>query len=120
MAQMNWTFLDYQHDKYEIGLYHGDQSGHVLLYCNEKVVTIDFNVLETKTYTFYIGEELAELTIEREEKRFSYALKQNTESLTPLNLARQQQDRRYVIYTIIFFLTLVVVIALVSYFLLNL
>jgi hypothetical protein len=117
---MNWTFLDYQDKKYEIGLYHGTNSGNVLLYCNETIVVVDFGVLDTKNYSFYIGDELAELTIEKENKNFSYRLIQNVKTLTPLNLARIQQEKRYILYTFLLFLSLAIIIALLSYILITL
>jgi len=81
---------------------------------------LDFGVLDTKNYSFYIGDELAELTIEKEYRQFSYKLIQDVETLTPLNLARIQQEKRYILYTFLLFLSLVVIIALISYILITL
>ncbi|MEY3248417.1 MAG: hypothetical protein RL742_460, partial [Bacteroidota bacterium] len=37
MAQINWVLLDYQDRPHRVGLYHGDQTGHVLIHCEMRV-----------------------------------------------------------------------------------
>ncbi|MGI9158469.1 MAG: hypothetical protein ACR2K1_01820 [Saprospiraceae bacterium] len=93
MAQINWVLLDYQDRPHRVGLYHGDQSGHVLIHCEMRVIKIDFSVLESKTYTFFLEEELCELRIVKEKTGFSYELVINKKSDTPLNRARKQAQR---------------------------
>jgi hypothetical protein len=97
MAQMGWVLLDYQDRPHRIGLYHGDQTGHVLIHCEMRIIKIDFSVLESKTYTFFIEDELCELRIHKEKKGFSYEFHVNKKTDTPLNRERrrvQRLDRR--------------------------
>lgn len=65
-----------------------------MVYLNSKVIIIDFQVLETKTYSFFIEEELCELEVERkEDDRFAYGFKINQDVDTPLNRKRKAQEK---------------------------
>ena len=76
--QYTWTYTDPPNTIYNIGLYHGLDTGHVMVYCNDSIVIIDFNILEQKKYSFYIGEEFFELFLNKnEDGSFSYELKIN-------------------------------------------
>lgn len=94
MSQLNWVFLDDFGKRYEIGMYHGNNTGHLMVYCNSNVILIDFNVLESKLYSFYLGEELCELEIKKEAKHFSYSLKPNRTADTPLNHKRRSHEKK--------------------------
>ena len=94
LAQFNWTYLADTGRQYQVGLFHGDNTGHLLIYLNSKIIIIDFQVLETKTYSFFIEEELCELEVERtEENRFAYGFKINQEADTPLNRQRKEKEK---------------------------
>jgi hypothetical protein len=88
MPQQSWTYLNKIGQQFDIGLYHGLKSGHVIVYCNKSIVLIDFTIKETKKYSFFIGEEFLELDLEKNEKlnqKFEYSLKINHDFLTPYN-----------------------------------
>ena len=56
-------------------MYHGQESGHFLLYINEKISIIDFDILDDKSYSLYIGNELFRLNIDKvDHGDFSYSL----------------------------------------------
>ena len=114
MAQINWVLLDYQDRPHRVGLYHGDQSGHVLIHCEMRVIKIDFSVLESKTYTFFLEEELCELRIFKEKQGFSYELVINKKSDTPLNRARKQAQRVERRQVLLYVAVFMVVLGLVS------
>ena len=95
MAQMNWVYLDNRGGRHRVGLYHGDQSGHVMLHCNMRVVQIDFSVKETKMYSFFIEDELCEVTLEvQPDGRFGYDFQVNKNVDTPRNRERKADNRR--------------------------
>jgi hypothetical protein len=77
-----------------VGLYHGTQSGHLLVYCNSKIVLIDFKVRESKTYSMFLDEELLELKLDRKENTFFYSFQINKEADTPRNRQRIEDERR--------------------------
>ena len=95
MSQFNWTYLAPSGKKHHVGLFHGDHTGHVMIYCNSKVVLVDFKVRETKSYSIFIEEELCEIGIERQKDRFVYGFDINKEVDTPLNRVRKATDKKH-------------------------
>lgn len=95
MAQQSWTYADDGGQLYNIGLYHGSPSGHVIVYCNSNIMVIDFSILDTKQYSFYVGEEFFELNLELQDSLFHYELKINDTVRSPLNKIRNNLQRRY-------------------------
>ncbi len=90
MAQVSWLYLNDAGGRHRVGLYHGDQSGHLVIYCNLKIVQIDFNVLDSKTYTFFIENDLIEVRLWREnDGKFSYEFFENKQADTPKNQERK-------------------------------
>jgi len=55
-------------------MYHGDESGHLILFVNGNIIQIDFKQLEEKTYNFLIENQLLELSISTEDSGFEYVL----------------------------------------------
>ncbi len=98
--------------KFKIGLFHGPVSGHVLVHCNAKIVLIDFKVLHTKTYSFFIEDELCELIIEKKDGQFFYDFSTNKQVDTPLNRSRKRLDKKHWLQTLLVFGALLVVITL--------
>ncbi len=94
MAQMNWIYLDDAGNRHKVGLYHGDRSGHVVIYCNLKVVQVDFSVKTTQVYSFFIEDEFCEIHVVKErDGSFGYAFKVNKEIDTPRNRERKVVNR---------------------------
>jgi hypothetical protein len=111
MAQVGWVYLDDLGKQHRIGLYHGDQSGHLVIYCNMRVIQIDFLVKETRTYSFFVEDELCEIQLYRENVGFSYGFKVNKQVDTPRNRLRRADERRNRKLIIAFITGLVVLIA---------
>ena len=95
MAQQSWLYADDGGTHYNIGLYHGDESGHVIVYCNGAIVVVDFSIKSKKDYSFYVGEEFFELGLLQEETEgpFSYELKINHVVKSPLNMMRNKVNQ---------------------------
>ncbi len=115
MAQIGWVFLDDRGGRHRVGLYHGDQSGHVLIHCNLRVVEIDFSVKESKTYSFFIEDEFCEVHLEKEKEGFSYDFQVNKKVDTPRNQERRIVDRRNFRYLLLLAAGLVVIIAAILF-----
>lgn len=95
MAQTGWVWVDNKGNKYRVGIYHGDQSGHVAIHCNLRIVQIDFSVQDSRTYTFFIDEELCEIRLEKHKNgRFSYDFQINKTANTPRNQIRKADERQ--------------------------
>lgn len=90
-----------------------------MIYCNSRIVLIDFHVLQTKRYSFFIEEELCEVNIERKDNQFYYDFHVNREVDTPVNRAwrvkLRQNRRKTVILISSFFITLIVFIGIALY-----
>lgn len=96
MAQLNWTYTSDRGQRYVIGMYHGPKSGHFMVYCNSKVILIDFHVRKSQTYSFFIENELLEIKIQEDEKAgYSYDFVLNTEVETPKNQERKKLGNKH-------------------------
>ncbi len=102
MAQLGWVYLDPHGGQHRIGLYHGDKTGHLLIHCNMRVIQVDFSVKESKSYSFFIEDELCELSIQKEHGFYSYEFTTNRKVDTPLNRLRKAEDRRNLKYVLWF------------------
>lgn len=74
MAQLNWQVTGQSGRQYAVGVYHGSSTGHLVVHCNSRVILIDFNVSQPKTYCFLLDEDLCELRIDREGNEYAYDL----------------------------------------------
>ena len=95
MSQFNWTYLAPNGGKHNVGIFHGDKTGHVLVYVNSKVTLIDFKVKESKSYSIFIEEELCEINIEKKRIGYAYSFDINREADTPANLQRREQNKKH-------------------------
>lgn len=112
MAQLSWIVLDRSGGQYEVGLYHGDKTRHLLVHIDRTPVIIDFNVRKSKQYTFYAGEELCELQVEKGNYEYSYNLSTNKTLNTPLNQANRQVARKYFWLSMALIAAMILIIAL--------
>jgi hypothetical protein len=93
MSQITWTYVDDDGFRHKVGLFHGDNSGHLLVYCNTRIVVIDFNVLKSKNYSFFIDEELCDISVEEKDGKFSYGFDIDQVTDTPRNRGRRKMIR---------------------------
>jgi len=64
-----------------------------MVYINNKITIIDFNIKEDKQYSFYLGPELFDLSLNKELSGFSYSMEKNLEAPTALNEARRLSEK---------------------------
>lgn len=111
MAQLGWVYLDPQGGRHRVGLYHGDNTGHLLIHCNMRVIQVDFSVKDTKSYSFFIEDELCQINIHKDRNgTFSYEFKTDRKVDTPLNRQRKALGRKnlkYVLWTAVGLLLIV-------------
>lgn len=116
MGQFIWKYVASQPPQ-TVTLYHGDSSGHVLITLNSKVLIIDFKVKETKTYSFFIEEELCEVKITKENEQFNYSFEINKTAQTPHNEKRKKAEKKHLWQTFGFFaFGIVLVLASIFFF----
>jgi len=114
MNQLNWTYLADNGTRHTVGMMHGPTSGHLLVHCNSKIILIDFSILDEKSYSFFIEEELCELFIEKNNGEFSYRFETNAKVNTPLNQARKKLDRKHLYQSLAFMAALLMVVILAA------
>ena len=109
---MQWTYLDDYGGQHRVGLFHGKNTGHLMIYINGRVVVIDFNVLQSKSYSFLIEDELCDLHVKNTNGKFAYDLAIDRKANTPGNIRRRKRERRDTIGSVIFgvcFLSLIII-----------
>lgn len=112
MNQLSWTYLADNGKQHHIGLAHGPESGHLLVHCNSKVILIDFNVLESSSYSIFIDEQLCEIAIEKRDNQYFYSFQVNNKADTPRNRARKKIEKQHMLQSLAFLATLVCVIGI--------
>ena len=120
MSQITWTYVDDDGYPHKVGLFHGNNSGHLLVYCNTRIVVIDFNVLTSKNYSFFINEELCDIAIEEKEGKFSYGFTIDQITDTPRNRGRRKMNRLQTRQTLMIALVSVIVITAMVFLVLHL
>ena len=73
MSESRWKFYDPEAGTQTLGIYHGNESGHVVVYHNSNVVIIDFEIFKPKTYSIHFNNSLITLSIERDENGYDYS-----------------------------------------------
>ncbi|NJC28088.1 hypothetical protein [Neolewinella antarctica] len=120
MPQLSWSITGHTGQIYRLGLFHGDADGHVVVHCNDKVMAIDFNVAESKTYSVFLDQELCEVSIDHTGgNNFDYDCRINREVDTPLNERRnklKEEDRRMEQLQLIGLLAVGIVLLLIWWF----
>ena len=111
MAQVGWVFLDDFGGRHRVGLYHGDRTGHLLLHCDSRILQVDFSVKESRTYSFFVEDELCEVSVVKEKQGYSYDFQVNKKVDTPRNQLRRADERRTRKYMALLIAALVLVTA---------
>jgi hypothetical protein len=92
MPQQAWSITGHYGNTYKLGIFHGEDTHHVVVHCNNSVVAIDFSVKESKTYSLFLDQQLCEVSIDHTGgNNFTYDCRINHEVETPLNLQRKAQ-----------------------------
>jgi hypothetical protein len=120
MSQITWTYVDDDGYAHKVGLFHGDDSGHLVVYCNTRIVVIDFNVLTSKKYSFFIDEELCDVDIEEKEGKFSYGFTIDQITDTPRNRGRRKMNRDQTRQVLVMALVFVIMISAAVFLVLHL
>ncbi len=119
MNQRQWTYRDEQGKNHLLGVAHGADTGHLMIYCDEEIVLIDFNIFGDREYSFLVENELLKIKILSNNQTFEYQLIEDTTADTPLNRTRRTEERqerqRLVLSAVLVFLLLVGIFLFVKY-----
>lgn len=72
MSEFRCTYYDPSQGTQTLGLYHGQDSGNVVIYHNSSVLIIDFMVHQAKSYSFMVNENLVKLNVVKENGQYDY------------------------------------------------
>ena len=103
MSQSLWTYYDPSHGTQTVGVYHGDDSGNLVVYCNNKVVMIDFKVKKSKSYSFYINKCLIELKLKKQKEAFDHAFNR-TMAATEIDTKKKDSPVQVFLFCTLFLL----------------
>lgn len=122
MNQFHWTYWDNLGRQHIVGILHGIKTGHLVIHLNSRVLIIDFNVLQSKTYSFLINEEICELQIEEQASGFKYDLGVNEAQELARKEKKKKEEKKFlyqqigaVILTSIFLFSIALSIYLIRY-----
>ena len=120
MNRVKWTYISPKGGQSKVGLLHNPKKGHLLIYCDFKIVLVDQKVFNPDAYSFFLDEELCKIHLEQNTQgQFSYRFEIDKQSDTPLNRERKKTDRKNIIYSVLAFVGLaafVGLIVIVGYF----
>lgn len=119
MGQMAWTLVDDYGAKHRIGLVHGDENHHLMVYCDDRILLIDFDVKNSRNYSFFLNEMLVDISLEEKKGKFAYGLEVDEKSDTPRNRLKKQQDKRHLYLTLMAFTVFAAFVAGILIWLFN-
>ena len=115
MSQFTWTYIGDDGARHRVGLFHGDSTGHLMIYCNTRIVVIDFGVTTSKNYSFFIDDELCDIAVEENDGKFSYGFKVDEVTDTPRNRGRRKMIRSEHRHILVFFIIFLSLLSAVLY-----
>lgn len=90
MPQFAWNVKPEGGRSWKIGLFHGDETGHVMVYCNNVVTQVDFSVRDSRTYSMMLDDELCQVLIDKQaDGSFEYSCKLDEEKMAAKAAARK-------------------------------
>lgn len=116
----SWTYVAGEGRNTKVGLFHGNRSGHVLIYIGKKITVIDFKVFDSKEYTFFIDDELCRVKLERKGAEMYYTFEIDKKTDTPRNRARWALEKKHLRHLLIALCAFAVIIAIFVLFSNNL
>jgi len=117
--QLTWTYVSDAGSRYVVGLFHSLREGHLMVYCNQKVVLVDFKVFETRSYPLFLDDELFQIKVERKGNRFAYGFEIDKKADTPRNQWRRSTERKHWRHTMLFVLVLALFVGSFTYLFLR-
>ncbi len=95
MNQMRWVYIDDQGSRHNVGILHGQDTGNLVIHCNEQIVQVDFEIQEDKSYGIMINGQLCHIKIFKDGDKYQYAFEIDESADTPLNRARHTLRRKH-------------------------
>ncbi len=111
MNHYTWIYVAGGGRNIPIGLYHSSKKGHLVIYVGKKITAIDFKVLDSKEYTFFIDNELCRIKLKRRGDKMFYYFEIDKKADTPMNRARSAMERKFLWQLVAALVVFVVIVA---------
>ena len=107
MPQLNWTYYSPAGSRYLIEMYHGDDSGHLILFVNGEIVKIIFSQLEDTTHSFIIDQQMIEFKMTKKNvEEFEYKVTPQTRESMGLETKKEPTFSKHFWIPLIFLLVI--------------
>lgn len=117
MAQRSWLYKNAIGIFTEIGLYHGEESGHLLIFVGAEILKIEFTVKDENDYHFMLDEEEFRLSFKPETDKKYELYNESRQKLIPLRGEMDKNPKQkwlmtlfivflFLIFTLIAFITI--------------
>ncbi len=93
-------------------MYHGTSSGHLSIFVNQQIMLIDFGVFDSKSFSFFIEDDLCHIRLVRKKDRMYYYFEIDKEAPTGANQRRRKALKKAWKGTLLFLATLLVAVFL--------
>ena len=95
MNKRHWIYMDSKGHKTKIAMLHDTNSGNFLVSCGNNVALAEFNVLESKSFSFFFDEELFKIAVGKDDNNdFTYEFECVRDVDTPLNRERAERKQK--------------------------
>lgn len=120
MSQLHWSYKDKDNLVHNIQLYHGAESGHIMIYVNQKIVLIDFHIQSDKSYGFFIDSVFFELFISGSLRSYSYKLVSDNQTMAYTDLEKEEiyrelKQKRITLIIVFTIFTISILLSIVYY-----
>jgi len=110
LNKKRWVYVGENGRRIRVGMLHNTAKGQFMIYSGKKIILVEFKVFDTRSFSFFLEEELCKINIIKTNQGFEYSFGIDTEVETPLNEERKairKSDRKKSILAIAGVLTLV-------------
>jgi hypothetical protein len=90
LNKRRWIYIGEGGSRSTVGIIHNASKGQFMIYCNKKIVLLEFKLYESKQFTFFLNDELFKIDVIKTGNTYQYAFKVDMEAQTPLNKERTQ------------------------------
>lgn len=113
MNKRRWVYIAEGGSRSTIGIIHNASKGQFMIYCNKKIVLVEFKLYQSKQFSFFIDEELCKIDVIKTGKTYDYAFKVDLDAKTPLNKERLQLKKTTLKKSILAFIALLAIVGII-------
>ena len=93
MNKWHWTYMDTRGQSTQFAMFHNTVNGNLLVSCGTEVILAEFDVMDSKSFSFFFDEELLRIDIIKKGNQYTYNLQSDKEVNTPLNQRRAEEKK---------------------------